>query len=508
MSLSIVYTRAQLGVSAPLVTVEVHLANGLPGLSIVGLPEATVKESKDRVRSAILNSGYEFPARKITVNLAPADLPKAGGRYDLAIALGILAASGQISTESLEQREFIGELALSGEVRPVSGIIPSVLACEADKRALVLPSANISEAELAGSLKLLPVVRLRSCCDLLQKGKEIRYHSSSTFQDKMPLAYPDFSEVSGQYQAKRAMEVAAAGGHHILLYGPPGTGKTMLASRLPGILPQLDRQEALEVAAVHSVAGQFKTAEIWRQRPFRQPHHSASGAALVGGGTVPRPGEISLAHQGVLFLDELPEFDRKVLEVMREPLESGEIVISRVSGSLSFPARFQLVAAMNPCPCGYLGHPDIPCTDSTAQVERYRNRLSGPLLDRFDLQIEVPAQQARVFTRPAEDVAEVDQETSVQIRGRVMKARERQSVRGKLNARLSGRELERFCALDDVSVKMLELAVARMRMSARGIHKVMRVSRTIADLAGSEKVTQVHLSEALGYRKYERATSA
>ncbi|PID42498.1 MAG: ATP-dependent protease [Proteobacteria bacterium] len=509
MSLSIIYTRAQLGVLAPLVTVEVHLANGLPGLSIVGLPETAVKESKDRVRSAILNAGFEFPARRITVNLAPADLPKCGGRFDLAIAIGIVVASGQVPDAGLSDMEFVGELALSGELRSVTGILPTTLACGKSRRTLVLPEQNCEEAALSDTGQLAGVRSLQHLCELLLGGSPLPLYQSEATGPDIKNGYADFSDVNGQYQAKRAMEVAAAGNHHVLLYGPPGTGKSMLASRLPGIMPPLTREESLEVATVHSVAGLMKQAGSWLDRPFRQPHHSASGAALVGGGSVPRPGEISLAHHGVLFLDELPEFERRVLEVMREPLESGEIVISRASGSLTFPARFLLVAAMNPCPCGYLGHPDIACTDSEIQIERYRGKLSGPLLDRFDLQVEVPAQKATVFTRPASEKAqEKAAEPSHVIRARVTGAREVQRQRGKMNALLSGRELERHCQLDRHAIQILEAAVSRLRMSARGIHKVMRVSRTIADLEGAAGVSARHLSEALGYRKFERSGRA
>ncbi len=505
MSLSIIYTRAQLGVLSPLVTVEVHLANGLPGLSIVGLPEAAVKESKDRVRSAILNAGFNFPARRITVNLAPADLPKCGGRFDLAIAIGILVASEQIPETGLSELEFVGELALSGELRGVAGILPTTLACAKSLRTLVLPGQNCQEAALSDTGRLVGVQSLQQLCELLLAGLPLPLYQGEATEPNVSGQYADFSDVNGQYQAKRALEVAAAGFHHILLYGPPGTGKSMLASRLPGILPPLTKAESLEVATVHSVAGLLQQVTSWRYRPFRQPHHSASAAALVGGGSVPRPGEISLAHHGVLFLDELPEFERRVLEVMREPLESGEIVISRASGSLTFPARFQLVAAMNPCPCGYLGHPEIACSDSDIQIERYRRKLSGPLLDRFDLQVEVPAQRVAVFTRPSTaDAQQTAVESSEVIRARVTAARQRQRPRGKVNALLSGRELERHCQLDRNAIQILEAAVSRLRMSARGIHKVMRVSRTIADLEGAANVSTRHLSEALGYRKFER----
>lgn len=377
MSLAVVYTRAQLGIDAPLVTVEAHLSNGLPSLSIVGLPETAVKESKDRVRSALINSHFEFPARRITINLAPADLPKEGGRYDLAIALGILAASGQIPEESLENTEFLGELALSGDLRHIKGSLPASMACGASGRSLVVPASNAGEAALCRETCVyLANTLLQVCAHLHSREALVRaeFESPEVFS-----SYPDLADVKGQAQAKRALEVAAAGEHNLLFYGPPGTGKTMLASRLPGVLPALREAEALEAAAVASVAN-GEVPDNWLRRPFRSPHHTASAVAMVGGGSSPKPGEISLAHRGVLFLDELPEFQRQVLEVLREPLESGQICISRANAQVEFPARFQLIAAMNPCPCGYLGSGDDRCHCSPDQVLRYRRKISGPLL--------------------------------------------------------------------------------------------------------------------------------
>ena len=363
MSLAIVHSRAQVGVEAPAVTVEAHLANGLPSLALVGLPETAVKESKDRVRSAILNCAFDFPPRRITLNLAPADLPKDGGRFDLAIALGILAASGQVPASALEHLECLGELALSGAIRPVQGVLPAALAARAAGRTLVVPKANAEEASLASGLTVIAVEHLLEVAAHLNGQTPITpYQAQGLLRQVLP--YPDLAEVQGQIAAKRALLVAAAGSHNLLFTGPPGTGKTLLASRLPGLLPPLDEQEALEVAAIHSVASHTPLS-AWPQRPFRTPHHSASGPALVGGGSRPQPGEITLAHHGVLFLDELPEFDRKVLEVLREPLESGQIVIARARDKVRFPARFQLVAAMNPCPCGHLGDPSGRCRCST-----------------------------------------------------------------------------------------------------------------------------------------------
>ncbi|HIP53637.1 MAG TPA: ATP-binding protein, partial [Chromatiales bacterium] len=387
MSLATLISRARAGVRAPLVNVEVHLSNGLPSLSIVGLPEMAVRESKDRVRGALLNSQFEFPARRITINLAPADLPKEGGRFDLPIALGVLAASGQIPAEALGRYEFIGELALSGELRPVKGVLPVALAARQAGRALLVPDGNAAEAALVEGVEVIPARHLLQVCAHL--GGVERIAPAVPPPAAEDEKGPDLADVRGQQHAKRALEVAAAGGHNLLMIGPPGTGKSMLAERMAGILPPMTEQEALETAAVLSVSNQGFDASLWRRRPVRSPHHTASGVALVGGGGNPRPGEISLSHSGILFLDELPEFDRKVLEVLREPLESGTITISRAANQAEFPARFQLVAAMNPCPCGYLGDEEGRCRCTPDQIHRYRGRISGPLLDRIDMHVEV-----------------------------------------------------------------------------------------------------------------------
>ncbi|MEI6414977.1 MAG: YifB family Mg chelatase-like AAA ATPase, partial [Pseudomonadota bacterium] len=390
MSLAILYSRARSGIDAPLVTIEVHLSNGLPSLSIVGLPELAVKESKDRVRGALLNSRFEFPNRRITINMAPADLPKEGGRFDLPIALGVLAASGQIPSGALENYEFLGELALTGEIRPVRGALPAALKAREAGRHLVVPRDNAEEAARVTGLEVLAATHLLEVCEHLHGTRPLSVQPPATEPATPPSQGTDLAEVRGQIQAKRALEVAAAGGHNLLFLGPPGTGKSMLASRLPGILPPMSDAEALAAAAVLSVSEPGFDARSWGVRPFRAPHHSASAVALVGGGSDPRPGEVSLAHCGVLFLDELPEFERKVLEVLREPLESGHILISRAARQAHFPAQFQLIAAMNPCPCGYLGDPKGQCHCSTDQVARYRSRLSGQLLDRIDIHVDVP----------------------------------------------------------------------------------------------------------------------
>lgn len=502
MGLCVLHSRARDGIRAPEVIVEVHTGGGLPALSIVGLPEMAVKESKDRVRGALVNGRFQFPAGRVTINLAPADLPKEGGRFDLPIALGILGASGQVRGERLAQHEFVGELALTGALRSVSAVLPAALAARAAGRALVLPRANAEEAALVSGLEILPAEHLLEVCDHLNGQTGLEPFATDNLHRQRP-DYADLADVRGQAHAKRAIEIAAGGGHSLLFIGPPGTGKSMLANRLPGILPELSEDEALETAAIRSVSGREPLDPArWRERPFRSPHHTASGVALVGGGSNPRPGEISLAHLGVLFLDELPEFDRRVLEVLREPLESGHIHISRAARQAEFPARFQLVAAMNPCPCGYLGDENGRCRCTADQVTRYRSRISGPLLDRIDMQVEVPR-------LPPEQLATTPTgsgEPSEQVRPRVEAARARQHARaGKPNAALVAPEIERDCQLDDAGRALLTQVLQRLALSARAYHRILKVARTIADLADQDAVGTAHLSEAVGYRRLDRA---
>jgi magnesium chelatase family protein len=500
MSLAVVFSRALAGIEAPLVTVEVHLSNGLPGLSIVGLPETAVKESKDRVRGALLNSRFEFPIRRITVNLAPADLPKEGGRFDLPIAIGILVASGQVSAAHIKHFEFAGELALSGELRHVRGVLPMALQTREAGRTLIVPKENASQGALVSGVEVLGADHLLEVCEQLNKGDILQPQACPQWHDQ-PTGHPDLSDVKGQHGAKRALEIAAAGGHSLIMLGPPGTGKTMLASRLPGILPDMTETEALESAAIASVSINGLLPEQWRRRPFRAPHHTASGVALVGGGSHPRPGEISLAHNGVLFLDELPEFDRRVLEVLREPLESGRITISRAARQAEFYARFQLIAAMNPCPCGYFGHTSSRCNCSTEQIQRYRTRISGPLMDRIDMHIEVPSVPRKVLCGQKDKTAE----TSRQVRERVQKAREKQTKRtGCCNAVLNNTAIDRHCRLNEQDGRLLEQAMEKLGLSARAYHRILKVARTIADLAGSEKIATPHLTEAISYRRLDR----
>ncbi len=501
MSFASTFCRAAVGVEAPAVMVETHLANGLPAFNIVGLPEKVVQESRDRVRSALVNSGFDFPARRITVNLAPADLPKHGSCFDLAIAIGILVASGQLPKGAADGYELVGELSLAGAVRPISGILPMALAARAGQARMVLPQDNLTEASLVAGLSIHPVEHLLAVTGHLG-GTRVIAAATAVPRGTSPPPGPDLAEVYGQAQARRALEVAAAGRHNLLMMGPPGSGKSMLASRLPGILPPLSEEEALQTAAVRSVSGQPFVSSNWRQRPFRAPHHTASGVALVGGGSTPKPGEISLAHNGVLFLDELPEFERRVLDVLREPLETGRILISRAARQAEFPADFQFVAAMNPCPCGYANDPVRACANcSEALTARYQRRISGPLRDRIDIQIEVPGLPQRELLQGMNQ----DAEDSATVRARVLAAWQRQLDRqGVANARLGQGGINRYCALSTASANLLAEAIEKLGLSARAFHRILRVARTLADLDANDDIAAVHLTEAIGYRRLDR----
>lgn len=516
--LAVVYSRASVGIEAPLVAVETHLSPGLPNFSIVGLPEAAIKESKDRVRSALINSGFEFPTARIIINLAPADLPKDGGRFDLPIALGILAASGQIPVKALSDYEFAGELALSGDLRAISAVLPLAIATHKQGRILLIPQDNIAEALLIGDCKAFGAKTLKAVCDHLNK---IKLLSKTAVRVAVPPEgeYEDLSDIYGQAQAKRALEVAAAGGHSLLFIGPPGSGKTLLASRLARLLPALNAEDSLEVMALHSLKNpSHEVMRFWKKRPFRAPHHTATPAALLGGGSRIKPGEISLAHHGVLFLDELPEFHRHVLETLREPLEAKAVTIARANQHLTFPAAFQLIAAMNPCPCGYQGQLKPVCRCTAEQVSRYRGKISGPLLDRIDMHIEVPALPAKHLL---EVIASNSAEISVEKNGntdqknntplsdlqiRIAKAHKKQTERtGKSNAVLNPTEIQTHCQLDKHSQGLFLKSMEKFGLSARSTHRILKVARTIADLAESSQITVMHLSEALQYRSVFKA---
>ena len=494
-----IFTRAADGLDAPLVSIEVHISGGLPCFSIVGLPEGAVKESKDRVRSALMNSKYRFPTQRITVSLAPANLPKSGGRYDLGIALGLLIASGQLKpVKDLEVFEFYGELGLDGAVRGTEGLLPALVQGFSSKHHLVIPEANVDESALVNEASIYPCNHLLQICGFLSgvgemeklQIKEVSSHNNNL----------DFSQVKGQHQAKRAMEVAASGGHNLLLIGPPGAGKTMLSERLPSILPPLTKKQALERASIYSVAGQSVNISELRTPPFRSPHHTCSAVALAGGGAIPKPGEISLAHEGVLFLDELPEFPRAALEVLRQPMENGVVHLSRAAKQVSFPANFQLIAAMNPCPCGYFGDGSQKCHCTEDQVSKYRSKISGPLLDRIDMVLELPPLPKELLL-PSEGGATV--ENSESIRERVLSAYNTQLERqGKANDRLLSNEVDKLLQLDSDDRRLLETMIEKLSLSARAYYRTIKVARTIADLDKSAKIQRAHLIEAVAYHRF------